>query len=91
MAEHEIAEQAKRIRYDLTVLQAKVTELLQMAAKLPASNADKRTCPDCGLHAKALPQGTTLADHRRNVHDHDPDNPEPGVSTTTSRPANVTP
>lgn len=40
-------------------------------------------CPECGpIH---LPAGTTLADHRRNVHGVDQDDdPEPAVSTTTA-------
>lgn len=68
MPDHEILEQAKRIRYDLTALQAKVTELMKMAAKLPESD-DTPTCPECGLSSKALPQGCTLTDHRRQSHD----------------------
>ena len=69
MADHEIHELAKKIRYDLTALQAKVTELMQMAAKLPEPDDDTRSCPECGLSIKALPQGCTLADHRRRAHD----------------------
>lgn len=71
MPDHEILELAKKLRYDLTALQAKVTELLQMAAKLPGPDDDQRTCPECGIHAKALPQGCTLTDHRHRAHDID--------------------
>lgn len=85
MPDHEILEQAKRIRYDLTALQAKVTELLQMAAKLPEPKPDERTCPECGLEAKALPRSATLADHRWRAHGVD----ESGDSTTTAQDATV--
>ncbi len=84
MADHEILQLAKTIRYDLTALQAKLTELLTMAARLPAPDPDERTCPECRLPAAALPQGTTLADHRHRAHGVDEDeararepNPEP--------------
>lgn len=90
MTEHEIVEQAQRIRYDLTALQAKVTELLAMAAKLPEPNPGTRTCPECGLPAKALPQGATLADHRHRAHGIDPDDPEKADSTTAAYDATVT-
>ena len=69
MADHEILELARKIRYDLTALQAKTTELTKMAAKLSAPDDDTQTCPDCGLSIKALPQGCTLSDHRRRTHD----------------------
>lgn len=68
MADHEILELAKTIRYDLTALQAKVTELLTMAARLEAPDPDSRTCPECGLLAASLPQGATLTDHRYRAH-----------------------
>lgn len=68
MADHEILEIARKIRYDLTGLQAKLSELMQMAALLEAPDADKRKCPECGLAASALPQGATLADHRHRAH-----------------------
>ena len=68
MADHEILEQAKKVRYDLTALQAKVTELMTMAAKFQAPDDGTQTCPECGLPTKALPQGCTLTDHRRRTH-----------------------
>lgn len=71
MPDHEILQLAKTIRYDLTALQTKTTELLKMAAKLKTPNPDTRTCPECGLQAVSLPQGTTLADHRHRAHDVD--------------------
>lgn len=86
MPDHEILEQAKRIRYDLTALQAKVTELLQMAARLPEPDIDTRTCPECGLTARALPPGVTLADHLHNVHGIDEDDPDEPAGSTTAAP-----
>ena len=71
MPDHEILQLAKTIRYDLTALQAKLTELLTMAARLPEPTTDTRSCPECGLTARALPQGTTLADHRHRAHNVD--------------------
>ena len=73
MPDHEILELAKTIRYDLTALQAKVTELMTMAAKLPAPADDTQTCPECGISTIALPQGCTLSDHRRRTHNIDDD------------------
>lgn len=73
MADHEILELAQRIRYDLTALQAKVSELLTMASKLPQPATDSRSCPECGLSARALPRGTTLTDHRHRAHAIDAD------------------
>ena len=73
MPDHEILQLAKKIRYDLTALQAKVSELLRMASNLKAPDPDSRTCPECGLLAASLPQGATLADHRYRAHDIDPD------------------
>lgn len=91
MAEHEILQQAKRIRYDLTALQAKLTELIRMAALLPEPDQHARPrCPACGLTLKGP---RTLAEHVHYVHGGpkpkhwreieqlaaaDPD-PEPGV------------
>lgn len=64
MADHEVLVLARKLRMDLTAMQAKVSELLSMAARLEAPADDERTCPECGLHARSLPTSTTLADHR---------------------------
>ena len=43
--------------------------------------ARARDCPECGpVH---LPMGTTIADHRRNVHGVDDDDPEPEIGAAT--------
>lgn len=107
MPEHEIVQQAKRIRLDLTALQGKVTELLQMAAKLPEPDERARPrCPEphCGLQFRGP---RSLAEHAYHVHDGpEPehwreteqvaaagpdDDPEPAVSTTTATPGTVSP
>jgi hypothetical protein len=68
VSDHEILEIAKLIRYDLTAMQAKLSELMRMAARLEAPDPDTRTCPECGIVAAQLPQGATLADHRWASH-----------------------
>lgn len=64
MADHEILELARTLRYDLTAAQAKLSELIRLAAKLEPPDPSKAMCPECGMSAKALPASTTLADHR---------------------------
>lgn len=68
MPNHEILEVARKLRYDLTAVQAKLSELTRLAALLDAPDEDTRSCPDCGLHARALPRSATLADHRWTSH-----------------------
>lgn len=89
---HEIVEQAKRIRYDLTALQAKVSELLRMAGQLPAPDPPATvTCPEphCQLR---LPGPKALAEHSYHVH-HGPEPDhwhEPAPSTTTDNHGTIT-
>lgn len=60
---HEIV---KKIRYDLTAAQAKLTELQAALNALDVPDRPKTVCPECGpIH---LPKGTSLTDHRANVH-----------------------
>lgn len=81
MPDHEILEQAKRIRYDLTALQAKVTELIRMASQLPEPDQHTRPrCPNCGLTLKGP---RTLAEHTYHVHD----GPEPEHWREDEQPA----
>ena len=70
MPDHEILELAKTIRYDLTALQAKLTELLRMAGNLQAPDASEHMCPTCQLHFQRLDK---LAEHLYITHD----GPEP--------------
>lgn len=70
MAEHEILAIAKTLRYELTGLQAKVTELIRMAALLEPPDPSKHLCETCGLRFKGE---RTLAEHRYVQHD----GPEP--------------
>jgi hypothetical protein len=60
---------ARKIRYDLTTVQAKLSELMRHAARLEAPGEDSRSCPECGLSVRALPASTSLADHRWNIHE----------------------
>jgi hypothetical protein len=68
VSDHDILEIARKLRMDLTNMQAKLSELMRLAALLEAPAEDARACPECGLHARALPQGATLADHRWTTH-----------------------
>ena len=66
MSDHEILELTKTIRYDLTALQAKLTELLRMAGNLRAPDASEHTCPTCHLHFQ---RPDKLAEHLYITHD----------------------
>lgn len=59
---------AKKLRYDLSAAQAKVTELLNavsdLASRLPADDHAYR-CPDCQIDC---PTAKRLEEHRENVH-----------------------
>lgn len=68
MADHEILELARTIRYDLTALQAKLSELIRLAGE--KTDRETHTCPDCGLGFKG---SMSLAEHRYVQHD----GPEP--------------
>lgn len=70
MPNHEILEQAKKIRYDLTALQAKLTELLRMAGNLETTNPNHQTCKHCGLPFQRTDK---LAEHLYLTHN----GPEP--------------
>ena len=68
MADHDILEIARKIRMDITGLQAKLSELMRLAALLEAPDEDSRTCPECGMLARSLPASATLADHLWSAH-----------------------
>lgn len=64
--DHEIVAALKTLRYDLTAIQAKLTDLLTMAARLPAPDPpDTVTCPHCSLK---LENQRRLAEHAYHVH-----------------------
>lgn len=69
--EPEIFELLRKIRYDATAIQAKVTDALNMLANmnLPAAKAPTHICPKCtgGFHSERY-----LAFHMANVHDGPP-------------------
>lgn len=63
----ELLEIAKKIRYDTTAIQAKLTELMDGIAALPIEDAPKTVCPHCG----PIPGGPrTLAEHLHVSHGH---------------------
>ena len=63
----ELEEQLKRIRYDLTGLQGKVSEALRMVANLtPVERLVGYPCSHCGV-VKNTEQA--LTDHQANVHE----------------------
>lgn len=59
-AEHETIVIARKIRYDLTALQAKVTDLLNELGKLDLPDPDALDCPRCGLPTRGP---LSLAEH----------------------------
>ena len=68
-ADHEIVQALKKLRYDLTAMQAKVSDLLTMAAALNLEPAEVHACR-CGLR---FPSQRRLAEHVYTSHD----GPEP--------------
>lgn len=69
MPDHELLEIARKIRYDLTAAQAKLSELLRAAAELEPPGEPHR-CSHCALPFRG-PRG--LAEHLYVQHD----GPEP--------------
>jgi hypothetical protein len=74
-SEHELYALMKKIRYDLTALQAKVTDAFAMldALKLPVP-ASEWICKECA-GGYDLKGERALALHRQNVHDGPPVEP----------------
>ncbi len=67
MSEPEVFEVLRKIRYDLTAAQAKVTEALNMLARMDfPAEPDGIPCSSCG---NSYPSERALALHRSNVHD----------------------
>ena len=66
-SEHEVVRIARTIRYDLTALQAKTSELLLALGRLSLEDQALRLpCPECGLR---LVGEHRIAEHRYVVHD----------------------
>ncbi len=62
--EPDIYETLRKIRYDATAIQAKVTDALNLLGTMSIPEAEPRpTCPECGV---ALVH--SLAEHLENVH-----------------------
>jgi hypothetical protein len=62
----------KKLRYDLTAMQARVSDLLNQAARLNLPAAARPSCPECGLTMRSarylaehlyLAHGGPLPDH----------------------------
>lgn len=78
--DHEILAALKTLRYDLTALQAKLSDLLTLAARLPTPDPpDSVECPNCQL---AFESERRLAEHAYNVHH----GPEPEHWNDEQRP-----
>jgi hypothetical protein len=69
--DHELVNQLKRIRFDLTDLQGKVSEALRMAGALNLEPHTPHTCPECKAAGNTfdLRTATKLAEHRFHSHD----------------------
>jgi len=67
MSEHETVRLARALRYDLTAMQGKVSELLVALGRLSlVDDVERVVCPECELD---LPGGERrLAEHRYVVH-----------------------
>mgnify|MGYP001605667790 FL=1 len=66
MTEPEIFEVVRKLRYDLTAAQAKVTDVLNMLASMNLPVKAKQFCPRCGVPIQG---DRGLAFHMQNVHD----------------------
>lgn len=60
MTDHATITLAKKLRYDLTAMQAKVTDLLNELAKLNLDHDHGPECPHCGIETRGP---KTLAEH----------------------------
>lgn len=58
--EHEALVLAKKLRFDLTSCQAKLSDLLRMLASMDLPEPSQRECPTC--HA-VFPGGLSLSEH----------------------------
>jgi hypothetical protein len=64
--DHQLIEGLKKLRYDLTGMQVKVSELLRLAASLDLPEPAQRECPKC----KATFRGPlSLSEHDYLSHD----------------------
>lgn len=67
MSEHETVRLARQIRYDLTSLQGKVSELLTALGRLSLdAEQERNVCPECGLVLVGTQR--RIAEHRYVVH-----------------------
>lgn len=61
---NDLAEQLRRIRYDLTAAQAKLTDAMELAARLGPTTPRPR-CPECGVELRGR---NALAEHAYHAH-----------------------
>jgi hypothetical protein len=62
----DLYELLKKIRYDATAIQAKVTDALNLLNELHLPDQPVTPCPHCGLETRGE---RSLAEHLHNVHD----------------------
>lgn len=62
----DVYELLKKIRYDATAIQAKVTDTLKLLGELNLQDAPTASCPHCGIEARGP---RTLAEHLYLSHD----------------------
>lgn len=70
MTEPEVFEVLRKLRYDLTAAQAKLSEALGLLAEMNLPMTERPVCPDCGVAVKGE---RSLAEHRYHAHE----GPEP--------------
>lgn len=64
--EHELYTIARKLRYDLTAMQAKVTDLLNALGRADLPKTETTKCPKCGAGFKGP---LSLAEHEHVSHD----------------------
>jgi hypothetical protein len=61
----DVLELLRKIRYDLTAAQGKLTDAIAAIAALNLPDASSVTCPTCGVHARGP---NALAEHVHHSH-----------------------
>lgn len=65
-ADHDLVVLLKKLRYDLTAMQAKVSDALNLAARLELPSPQAFVCQSCGIDMRAAAK---LAEHLYHSHD----------------------
>lgn len=66
LREHEIIELAKRLRYDLTACQGKLSDLLKLLGQLDLPDRETFVCPVCRVSSRSK---VALSEHIYLSHD----------------------